>query len=289
MSTTDIPIPVARLVRELSVDERTEYERDGAAVVRGVIPLEWVEALSAAVDRLMVASGMPAVDFAAGDGPRFFSLLYSSMFDPVIKAWGGQGPLVELARQVLPETTRLNFYLDQIFAREKGATKVTPFHQDLPYMPLSGTQIIRFWVPLDSVDVDNGAVQYLKGSHRGPVYRARSFDQTNPVASTYDGAEEFEPLPDFAAQYDRHDWLIGVCEPGDVLLHHPRTVHGSPPNVAIRRRRGLATMYTGDDVRYAPRATSAAANTALTGHVPRPDLAPGDPIDCELFPRVWTA
>jgi len=287
MTTTDTP--AAGLIRELRAEERAAYERDGAAVVRGILPLEWVEALGAAVDRLMAAEGMPAVDFAAGDGPRFFSLIHSSMFDPVIKAWGLRGPLVDLARQVLPEATLLNFYFDQIFAREEGASKVTPFHQDFPYMSLTGAQIIRFWVPLDSVDLDNGAVQYLKGSHRGPVYRARSFDETNAVASAYDTAAEFEPLPDFAAEYDRHDWLIGSCEPGDVLLHHPRTVHGSRANVATRRRRGLATMYTGDDVRYAPRPSSAAANSALTGHVPQPDLAPGDPIDCDLYPRVWTA
>lgn len=289
MASTETAILGPGLVRDLRPEEFAAYERDGAAIVRGVLALEWVDALSAAVDRLMATDGIPAVDFAAGQGPRFFSMVYASLFDPVIRAWAVEGPLVDLARQVLPRATRLNFYFDQIFAREVGAAKVTPFHQDLPYMPLSGTQIIRFWVPLDSVGLDNGAVQYLKGSHRGPVYRARSFDQTNPVAAAYDAASEFEPLPDFAADYDRHEWLVGECEPGDVLLHHPRTVHGSPANVASRRRRGLATMYTGDDVRFRPRPASADANTALTGHVPKPDLAPGDPIDCALFPRVWTA
>jgi len=144
-------------------------------------------------------------------------------------------------------------------------------------------------VPLDVVDVENGAVHYLRGSHLGPVYRARSFDESNPVAADYD-VGEFEPLPDFAAEYDTHDWLVGVCGPGDVILHHPRTVHGCSAGVARTSRRATTLTYTGDDVAWDPHPTNAFNNTALMGHEKTPDLAPGAPIDgCELFPRVWSA
>lgn len=281
-------IPDVGLTRDLTDDERTSYERDGAAIVRGILPMEWVEALRSTVDRMMADDTLPSMDFAAGKGPRFFTLLFAWGLDPVLRAWALDGPLVDLARQVMLDATSLNFYFDQIFAREPGSSAVTPFHQDAPYMTVTGDQVLRLWVPLDVVNVDNGAVQYLRGSHRGPVYRARSFDPSNAVSAVYDKGD-FEPLPDFAATYDQHDWLIGACEPTDVVLHHPRTVHGSTPNVAASARRAISSIYTGDTTRYAPHASSGQSNRALSGHVPDPGLAAGDPMDCELFPRVWTA
>jgi ectoine hydroxylase-related dioxygenase (phytanoyl-CoA dioxygenase family) len=275
------------LLRPVTADELAAYDRDGAAVLRGIVPLEWIDALRTATERLMAAPDLPSVDYAAGTGPRFWTLTYAWRLDPVFRAWALDGPLVEIARHVLRGTRHVNFLFDQIFAREAGSAKVTPFHQDQPYLPLTGTRILRLWVPFDEVGPHNGTVHYLKGSHRGPVYRARSFDSSNAIAQAYDGAA-FEPLPDFAAAYDRHDWLVGECGPGDVILHHPRTVHGSPANVAGSPRRAVAMFYVGDDVRWDPHPANGFNNSELMGHE-RPDLPPGAPVDCELFPRVWTA
>lgn len=284
MTTT---IPTSGPTRAVTVDELADYARDGAAILRGVVPLDWVEAVAAATDRLMATDDVPAMDFAAGVGPRFWTLTYTWRLDPVHRAWALQGPLVELARQVLAPQRALNMFFDQLFVREVGSSKSTPFHQDQPYLPLTGTQILRLWVPLDVVDVENGAVHYLKGSHRGPVYRARSFDEGNAIAGSYDTAADFEPLPDFAASYAEYDWLVGACVPGDVILHHPRTVHGSPAGIAQTARRASTLVYTGDDVRWDPHPANALNNVELMGHEPIPDLTAGGPIDCELFPRVW--
>jgi ectoine hydroxylase-related dioxygenase (phytanoyl-CoA dioxygenase family) len=282
-----VVIPGSDLVRPLRDGERAAYRRDGAAVVAGILPLEWVDALRVATERLMARTDLPCVDYAGG-GPRFWTLAYPWRLDPVFKAWALHGPLVDLARQVLPEARSLNFLFDQIFARERGTSKVTPWHQDQPYLPLTGDQVLRIWVPLDTVTVDTGAVQYLKGSHLGPIYQARSFDPSNDVADRYDSAG-FAPRPDFDATYHEHEWLIGEVEPGDVVLHHPRTVHGTVPNVAAADRRAVAAFYCGDTTRWDPHPGNGFHNRELMGHEPIPDLAPGGPIDCALFPRVWTS
>lgn len=281
-------IPTAGLTRPLADFELAAYRRDGAAVLRGILPMDWVDVLREATDRLMADVDAPSMDFAAGNGPRFFTLAYAWRRDPVFRAWALESPLVDLARQVLPQARSLNLLFDQIFAREQGSSKVTPFHQDAPYLPVTNEQVLRLWVPLDVVSVDNGAVHYLRGSHLGPVFRARSFADGAEVSARYEAAD-FAPLPDFAAEYDQHDWLIGECEPGDVILHHPGTVHGSPANVAARPRRAVAMMYTGDAATWAPHDGMGLYNAELMGHEQIPDLPPGGPIDCELFPRVWTS
>ncbi len=278
--------PTEGPLRNVGPGEIADYRRDGATVLRRILPMSWIEALRAATDRLMQAESVPSMDFAGGDGPRFFTLTYAWRLDPVHRAWALSGPGVEIARQVLAPTKRLNLYFDQIFAREVGSKKVTPFHQDQPYTSVTGDQVLRLWIPLDVVNTGNGAVHYLKGSHRGPIYRARSFKESNPVASVYDNAG-FEAIPDFGAEYHRHEWLIGECEPGDVILHHPRAVHGSPANVARTARRATTLVYTGDDVRWAPHPGDAWSNIELMGHVDLPDLTPGERIDSDLFPLVW--
>jgi hypothetical protein len=290
MRTTQRPTPTSGLTRDLRPEELAAYWRDGAAIVPGILPLDWIDALREATDELMADPATPGMDFAAGNGPRFFTLTYAWRYHPTFADWALRGPLIELSRQVLPGARSLTHFFDQIFAREAGATKTTPFHQDQPYSPATEPDhYFRHWVPLEVVTADSGAVRYLRGSHRGPTYRARSFDEANVVASLYDNAEYFEVLPDFAASYDSHDWLVGEVEPGDVILHHPGAVHGTLPATRLVSRRAITNVYADEQVRWAPHPGDGFQNEALMGHQPMPEISPGDPLQCELFPRVWTA
>jgi|GEM_PF-6887190 len=124
MTTT---IPTSDLARQVAGAELDAYARDGAVILPGILPLDWVEALRAATDRLMADDSVPSLDFAAGTGPRFFTLVFAWRIDTVHRAWALHGPLVELARQVLVPKRKLNLFLDQIFVREPGSAKATPF------------------------------------------------------------------------------------------------------------------------------------------------------------------
>jgi len=106
----------------------------------------------------------PSSQNYADDGdPRFFSLTFPWMFDDAFKAWAIHGPLKDVARQVMVDAKEVIFFYDQIFAKEPGATKATPWHQDLPFLPVKGDQQIRIWVPFDKVTADGGAIHYLRG------------------------------------------------------------------------------------------------------------------------------
>ena len=282
-------VPAAGLSRDLRADEYDAYWRDGAVIVRGILPLEWIEELRTAIDEVMADPEIPGLDYAADGGPRFFTLTFGWKYHPTLRAWALGGPLVDLSRQVLPRSRSLCHFLDQIFAREAGSAKTTPFHQDEPYTPLAGRDhYFRHWVPLDGVTAGSGAVHYLRGSHRGPIYRARSFDESNQIADRYAGADYYVPLPDFDATYERYDWLIGEVEPGDVILHHPGTVHGSRTATEFVPRRAITNIYADEQAVWHPHPGNAFHNEALMGHQPMPALAAGDPPDtCDLFPRVW--
>lgn len=283
-----IDFPAVGLRRPVSDIERAAYARDGAAIVKGVIPDEWIEFMGDAVDRMLSAPDLTASQNYADDGdPRFFSLTFPWMFDDAFKAWALHGPLKDVARQVLTDANEIIFFYDQIFAKEPGATKRTPWHQDYPFLPVAGDEQLRIWVPFDKVGADGGAIHYLRGSHKWDVvYHPIGFKDIPEITDTYVNSP-YEDWPDFEAEYDTYDWLIAEAEPGDLLLHHPRTIHGSLGNSTERFRRAITSFYVGDHATWNPHVANMFNNKSLTGHVTAPDLTVGDPIACDMFPKVW--
>ena len=69
-------------------------------------------------------------------------------------------------------------------------------------------------------------------------------------------------------------------EPGDILMFHPLTLHGSFGNASrVRRRRALALRWVGDDVVYAP------TDKRMPIHY-RHDSVVGGPLRGAAFPRI---
>jgi ectoine hydroxylase-related dioxygenase (phytanoyl-CoA dioxygenase family) len=69
-------------------------------------------------------------------------------------------------------------------------------------------------------------------------------------------------------------------EPGDMLVHHHLTVHGSAGNATLRQTRRAASLrYCGDDIRFKFRPYA----LAPAHH----QLKDGDPLDCAQFPVMW--
>lgn len=283
----DVDFPRTGLLRPISDEERAAYERDGAAIVRGVVAPDWIEYMREAVTRLLDSPDPSSQNYAEDGDPRFFSLTFPWLFDDAFKAWAVHGPLKHIAHQVMTDARSITFLYDQVFVKEPGATKATPWHQDLPFLPVAGDQQIRLWVPFDTVTADGGAIHYLTGSHKwGIIYHPVGFKDIPIITDTY-VKSPYEDMPDFEAEYDSYAWLVAEAEPGDVLLHHPRTVHGSLGNKTNNHRRAVTSFYVGDQATWNPHPANMFHNKSLTGHVTAPDLAPGAPLECDMFPRVW--
>lgn len=258
---------------------------DGAVVVRGVLDEAWVSRMRGAVERELAGPSATGVEFGAQAG-RFYGDMFLWRRDDDFRAFACDSPLPALAARLL-QAQRVNLLYDQLFVKEPGSIEPTPWHQDLPYWPIKGEQVISIWAPFDRAGPDNGVVSYVRGSHRsGEMFRPQAFGASKNAAA-YDDSP-FAPLPDIEANRDRYTFLTWALEPGDVLVHHGRTIHGAPGNLsASARRRALAVRYTGDDVRYAPRPGTFMEIEAVRTHVPAPDIAAGAPMGGVLFPQVW--
>jgi Phytanoyl-CoA dioxygenase (PhyH) len=115
------------------------------------------------------------------------------------------------------------FFYEQVFLKEEGESRRTPWHQDASYLPIDGEQLAVMWITFDPV-IKADCLEFVRGSHRGILYDGSRFepgdDDTAPLYGT------LPRLPDIEAARDRFDIVSWDVDPGDVLIFHPSTFMG---------------------------------------------------------------
>jgi hypothetical protein len=187
------------------------------------------------------------------------------------------GALPEIAGHLLQSST-VRFFGDQVFVKEPNTPGKTAFHQDATYFEIEGEQCCVMWVPADPVTLETGAMMYVRGSHRdGTLYKPNVFISQAPLP----GSEGVD-LPDIENNLDDYDIVHFDVEPGDVLVHHYRTIHGTGGNQSrYQVRRAASIRYCGDDIRFKERPWA----PPQLHHTTR--LNTGDPLSGPDFPVVW--
>ena len=150
----------------------------------------------------------------------------------------------------------MNLLYDQLFVKEPGANHPTRWHNDQPYWPVSGMDVISIWIALDPTNEENGRLEFVAGSHRWDRwFQPEPFGPNRSVdGNGYESNPRYEPMLDIEAERDQHRILTWDLEPGDVYVFNAMTVHGASGNSSgQRRRRGYTVRYCGDDVYYDPR------------------------------------
>ena len=184
----------------------------------------------------------------------------------------------------LPETVAallnsdtLHWWEDSTFVKKPHTRLKTPFHQDLSYFQIDGDQSVIAWMPLDPANLENGVTRYVRGSHKwDKIFAPNMFlSQT-----TFPGAED-PKCPDIEGNEDHYDIVSFDVEPGDVIIHHVRTVHGAGGNTTDLPRRAISYRYTGDNVRFYNK-PGALPQTDIIG-----DLEDGDRLYSRDYPVVW--
>jgi N-acyl-L-homoserine lactone synthetase/ectoine hydroxylase-related dioxygenase (phytanoyl-CoA dioxygenase family) len=177
----------------------------------------------------------------------------------------------------LLRSAKVNFCDDQIFIKTPNTIDRTAVHQDCTYFHLQGDQGCVMWICADAADRQSGAPFYIRGSHRwGREFAPNVFmAQTRLPGSDGDELDEIE---DRASSFDTVSF---ETEPGDIIVHHFRTVHGAGGNLTDRPRRALSLRYAGENVRFHRR--PGAPEQPYHRH----GLHNGDMLDCRQFPVVW--
>lgn len=172
------------------------------------------------------------------------------------------------------------FLYEQIFLKEGEAMRRTPWHQDAPYLALDGEHIAVMWISFDPVAREH-SLEFVRGSHRGPLYDGSAFDPADDTTPIY--AHGLPRLPDIEANRAAYDIVSFAVEPGDVVVFHPAILHGGAGTLNGTRRRTLSLRFFGDDAVYATRPEPAPAPLVAGLH---DSLRAGDPFRHPAFPRL---
>ena len=280
MIASELAVSAADAARSAVTEEHVDaYERDGAVCVRGVVPPDQVDFLRDEIEAAVTRKGAGYKNHTArnnsGSG-RFVHTFRMSLASEALCGYASTSGLVEVAAALM-RSEKVNLFFDQSFVKEPNTPDRTPWHNDLPFWPIRGRQVITTWVALDAVTRTSGAVEFVAGSHLWDRwFQPRSFSGKNEHGNN----PEFEPVPDIEADRGMYDILSWDLEPGDIVAFNAMTLHGSPGNATSdRRRRGYSVRYTGDDVVYAPW-------PGMTTPLVKDDLVPGEPIDSVHYPVV---
>jgi ectoine hydroxylase-related dioxygenase (phytanoyl-CoA dioxygenase family) len=102
------------------------------------------------------------------------------------------------------------------------------WHQDNAYWKCKPATLMSCWMTLDDVDVTNGAMQVVPGSHLSPVWHGST--------DTSDALVE-------AGQIDTSKATVVGLPAGGIMFHHCQTLHYTAPNTTDRQRRAFAIHF----------------------------------------------
>ncbi|MCR9243856.1 MAG: phytanoyl-CoA dioxygenase family protein [bacterium] len=234
-----------------TADQRREFTEHGWTTIRSLVSAEELTAIARHYEDLLRRRvPVPGRDYCdmTGDYDRpvedfaILNVMLPRRYLPELADNPYEQRATAIARSLLGDDMVLDY--DQLVAKPpRQSDAVFHWHQDLGYWPdTPDTRTASFWLALDEVDLDNGCVQFVDGSHQEPGLRPH--------------------VPLFGDRGDNHTMVARVdpatdrirparLAPGDATVHHERIVHGSQGNSSSRWRRGYVVAFrSAATVRY---------------------------------------
>jgi hypothetical protein len=121
----------------------------------------------------------------------------------------------------------------QVFAKPAHTGMEVPWHQDSHFWQMRPLVACTVWIAIDDVNVENGCMRYIPGSHKRGLLSHYVEGRTDVAIGD---AVQPELIDDSEAKDD-------VLKAGKFSIHHSDLIHGSMPNRSNKRRSGLAFRY----------------------------------------------
>jgi len=229
--------------RVLSQDERAFFFDQGYVVKERAIGQEWLNRLNASLSKLVDTSremtkSDGTYDLETGhtaDNPRLRRIAFLDDLDPVFWEFCKESPLADLAADLLGPDVRFREAL--INFKWAGGGQAVKWHQDFPFYPLTNKTVAQFLVCLNDIGSEQGPLQVVPGSNKGPFYDHYDGD------GNWLGYIEDHHLLD--AGLESAVDLTGPA--GTVTVHDCTTLHASRANLSDKGRPVLIVTYCACD------------------------------------------
>lgn len=142
-SNGDIPVTAA------DVDH---YNTRGVVLLRNTLASDWINLIRHGIKQDLAKPGPLSREWGRGEcHDRFF---YDTVCWPRIREFREfifNSPAAAMAAQLMG-SREVRIVNDALFYRSAGTQTPSPFHQDVPYLPVEGRQICSIWIPLLPVE-----------------------------------------------------------------------------------------------------------------------------------------
>ncbi|MEA1648465.1 phytanoyl-CoA dioxygenase family protein [Nitrospirillum sp. BR 11164] len=224
----------------MNVDEIvSHYDTHGYAVVPGLLAGPVLDELLELTARIEARAADSIADDAWFDfdqdaaGKRTIQRIKKpNRIDPFYARLAGHPKILDVLNRLIGTNIRLNHTKMNMKAANGGAA--LEWHQDWAFAPHTNMSTCVASIMLDGAWAENGAMQVIPGSHKGPLLDHH--DEEGYFAGAVDVSQ---------IALDRAALLAGP--PGTVSFHHPMTLHGSSVNRSGRSRRILFYEYAATD------------------------------------------
>jgi len=128
------------------------------------------------------------------------------------------------------------------FTKKAHDPRFISWHQDSTYYGLEPPESITAWVAFTRANAESGCMKIIPGSHKGEAIlpHEETFEENNLLSR----GQTIRDIDNAAA-------VEMPLEPGQMSIHHNKTIHSSEPNNADWPRVGFAIHFAAASVRQA--------------------------------------
>ncbi len=233
--------PATDFCVDIGAAECEFYERNGYLVVDQVSTPAEIAWLRDVYDDLIAR---PATGFLDGifdltapygtqTAPSVGQLLFPERLVPAIRDTAMWKNARRIATRLLAvDASKVESWGHIIFKKPNTGGE-TPWHQDEAYWDVTlSYHAIGSWMPLQDVDVDNGCLWFMPGSHRGYV-REHQHLGDDPTVHVLEVVTPVDTTPAVPVP----------LKAGGMSFHHPRTLHYAGRNTRGGVRRAWANEF----------------------------------------------
>lgn len=238
----------------LTTKQREQFWEDGVLTVENAVTPDQLNALREVFSEWVEQSrehnsdfgrtldGRARFDLQPGHTPDVPGLRRIQSPEEVSEAYADvmrNAATVEMCADLIGPNIR--FHHGKVNSKLPGTATKVKFHQDFPFEPMSNDDMITALLFIDDVTLDNGPLEVVPGTHRGPLH-------SHWHGGVFTGAVS----DDVMAQHEK-DIVKCTGKAGSVCLMHARLLHGSAPNQSdAPRTLYIATYYAEDAIELSP-------------------------------------
>lgn len=233
---------------ELTQDQKDQFWRDGVIVLEGAVTAEQLASLRSVFEGWVEESRGHADDYGeTQDGrPRFDLQPGHSAEKPGLRRVQSPEEVSEVYADIMQSARTvdfcaelvgpaLRFHHGKVNSKLPGTATQIKWHQDFPFQPMTNDDIITCLLFIDDVTLENGPLEVIPGSHKGPIY-------SHWQNGTFTGSVDDSVLN------GKEDQIIKCTgKAGSVCLMHSNLLHGSAPNLSDSPRTLYITTYYAED------------------------------------------